>query len=368
MAGIYLHIPFCGRKCGYCDFYSIDERSGDVRSFAVLLGREIASSRFRLSGDGRPADTVFFGGGTPSLLLPSEIRSLLDAVRSVFSLADGAEVTLEANPGTLTAAKLGGIREAGVNRISIGVQSFADSELRMLGRSHTAAQSAEAVRLSRAAGFDNIGLDLLFGVPGQTEDSLRHSLEKAVSLGPEHVSAYGLTVHEGTPFGERVRRGEVRMPGEEETAEAFLLVSSVLTGAGYEHYEVSNYAKPGGRCRHNEGYWTHEPYAGFGPSAHSFTGSVRMWNVSDLAEYAERIRAGLSPEAGRETIDAEKRRIESVGLGLRRSEGVPLDLCRPRSGAIEAWVLSGLAVVADGRLRLTTPGFLLADGIAAELV
>lgn len=366
MAGIYLHIPFCGRKCGYCDFYSIAERSGDIRSFCFLLAKEIRFAVDLFSGFS--ADTVFFGGGTPSLLDPSDVSSLLDIIRSGFSLSDESEVTLEANPGTLSPSKLEGYLKAGVNRLSIGVQSFSDSELKLIGRSHTAFDASEAVRQGREAGFDNIGVDILFGLPGQSLSDLRFTLDRTLDLSPDHVSAYSLTVHEDTPFFERVRSGSVRMPSEEESAEAFMLVSSVLTGAGYEQYEISNYAKPGMRSRHNEGYWTHEPYLGFGPSSHSFFNGVRWWNVSDLDLYASRIQSGLSPEAEREIIDAEKKRIEAVGLGVRRSEGVELALCRNRPVLLEQWVQDGLAVVADGRLRLTVKGFLLADEIAGEMV
>jgi oxygen-independent coproporphyrinogen-3 oxidase len=366
MAGIYLHIPFCGRKCGYCDFYSIPERSGDIRSFCFLLAKEIGAAAGSVSGFS--ADTVFFGGGTPSLLDPSDVSFLLDSIRSGFALSGRSEVTLEANPGTLSPSKLEGYLKAGVNRMSIGVQSFVDSELRLIGRSHTAHDASEAVRQAREAGFDNIGVDILFGIPGQSISDLRCTLDRTLDLSPDHVSAYSLTVHEDTPFGERVRSGSVRMPFEEESADAFLLVSSVLAGAGYEHYEVSNYAKPGMRCRHNEGYWTHEPYLGFGPSAHSFCDGKRWWNVSDLDLYASRIRSGELPEAERETIDDEKKRIEAIGLGVRRSEGVDLALCRHRPDVLNGWVKEGLAVVADGRLKLTVKGFLLADEIAGELV
>jgi putative oxygen-independent coproporphyrinogen III oxidase len=368
MAGIYLHIPFCGRKCGYCDFYSIPERSGDIRSFCVSLLKEIESAAAGRPLEGRAADTVFFGGGTPSLLAVSEVRDLLGAVLSGFGLAAGAEVTMEANPGTLTEAGLAGYREAGVNRMSLGVQSFSDAELGLLSRSHTAAESEAAVKMSRDAGFANVGLDLLFGVPGQDAESLRRTLETAVSLGPDHISAYGLTVHEETPFGDRVRSGEAIMPSDEESADLFLLTSSVLSAAGFEHYEVSNYAKPGMRCRHNEGYWTQKPYLGLGPSAHSYYGGLRRWNVSELAEYSERIRTGRSPEAGSEIIDAEKARIEAIGLGLRRSEGISLEAYSPDLAWVGEWVASGLAKVEAGRLRLTARGFLLADAIAAELV
>lgn len=366
MAGIYLHIPFCGRKCGYCDFYSIPERSGDIRSFCFLLDREMRA--FSGSASGFSVDTIFFGGGTPSLLDASDVSSLLCSIRSVFLVSDGAEITLESNPGTLSQAKLDGYLKAGVNRLSIGVQSFSDAELKLIGRSHTASDASEAVRQARAAGFNNIGVDILFGIPGQSVSDLRFTLERTLELAPDHVSAYSLTVHEETPFGERVRSGLVQMPSDEESAEAFLMVSSVLTGAGYEHYEVSNYAKPGMRCRHNEGYWTHESYLGFGPSAHSFYNGSRWWNVSDLDLYSSRVGSGLSPEAEREIIDAEKKRIEAVGLGVRRSEGVDLVLCRNRPELLEQWVQDGLSVVVDGRLRLTVKGFLLADEIAGELV
>ena len=366
MAGIYLHIPFCGRKCGYCDFYSIPERSGDIRSFCFLLEREMRA--FSGSASGFSADTIFFGGGTPSLLDASDVSSLLSSIRSGFLVSDRAEVTLEANPGTLSLSKLEGFLKAGVNRLSIGVQSFSDAELKLIGRSHTASDASSAVRQARAVGFDNIGVDILFGIPGQSVSDLRFTLDRTMELAPDHVSAYSLTVHEGTPFEERVRSGSVQMPSEEESADAFMLVSSVLTGAGYEHYEVSNYAKPGMRCRHNEGYWTHEPYLGFGPSAHSYYHGNRWWNVSDLDVYSVSVGSGLSPEAERETIDAERLRMEAIGLGLRRVEGVDLALCRNRPDLLEQWIQDGLAVVSDGRLRLTVRGFLLADEIAGELV
>ncbi len=366
MAGIYVHIPFCGRKCGYCDFYSISERSGDIRSFCFLLDREIRD--FTGSAAGFSADTIFFGGGTPSLLDASHVSSLLSSIRSGFTLSGRPEITLEANPGTLSQSKLDGYLKAGVNRLSIGVQSFSDSELKMIGRSHTAVDASEAIRHARTAGFDNIGVDILFGLPGQSLSDLRFTLERTLELAPDHVSAYNLTVHEGTPFFERVRSGSVQMPSEEESADAFLLVSSVLTGADYEHYEISNYAKPGMRCRHNEAYWTHESYLGFGPSAHSYYNGIRWWNVSDLDVYSSRVGLGLSPEAEREIIDAERMRVEAVGLGVRRSEGVGLALCRNRPDFLEQWVQDGLAVVAGGRLQLTERGFLLADEIAGELV
>ncbi len=367
MPQIYLHIPFCVRKCGYCDFYSEAAVSGELPSFLDALHREINLRSVDPSGRAETVETVFFGGGTPSLLKPESIEGLLERIRRVFRMAPKAEISIEVNPGTVTAEDLRGYRAAGVNRISLGVQSFSDADLAMLGRIHSAEDGRRAVRAAREAGFRNLGLDLIFGIPGQTPDRWENTLETALSFAPDHLSAYALTVHPHTPFGRRVQGGEWTLPGEDELTAMFRNASERLTAAGYEHYEVSNFALPGLRCRHNEGYWTFRPYLGFGPSAHSFAGGKRFWNVADLREYTDRLSRNQLPVAGTERIGGNKRRLEAIALGLRRREGVLLEWIGEKKDRIASLVDEGIALVEDGSLKLTEKGFLLADAVAAEL-
>jgi oxygen-independent coproporphyrinogen-3 oxidase len=312
-------------------------------------------------------DSVFFGGGTPSLLDPATVLDLLECMRKTFRFSERPEITIEANPGTLTLEKLRGYRNAGVNRISLGVQSFSDGDLRMLGRIHCAKQGKEAFRLSRKAGFENIGLDLIFGIPGQTLDAWEGTLETAISLSPEHVSAYALTLHPGTPFARRIRAGEVSMPEEDFTAGLFQKTADALALAGYEHYEVSNFALPKKRCRHNEGYWTFRPYLGFGPSAHSYADGKRFWNTGILNRYMEVLSQGLPPVAGSERIGPAQRKLEALALGLRRREGVDVGLIGKRVSRIPDLVREGIALLDGGSLKLTEKGLLLADAVAADL-
>lgn len=367
MAGIYLHIPFCVRKCGYCDFYSEDGKREELPSFLAALHREIT-----LRSDGpftcvETVETVFFGGGTPSLLKPETIKNLLELIRRTFKLVADAEISIEVNPGTITADSLRGYRDAGVNRISLGMQSFSDADLAMLGRLHSSEDGRLAARAAREAGFQNLGLDLIFGIPGQTMDCWETTLRTALSFAPEHLSAYALTVHPHTPFGRRVAGGKLALPGEDDLTALFQKTSGLLTAAGYEHYEVSNFARPGLRCRHNEGYWTFKPYLGFGPSAHSFAGGKRFWNIADLGEYTYRLSRNQLPVAGTERIGGDKRRLEAIALGLRRREGVLLDWIGDKKDRIPSLVGGGIALIEDGSLKLTEKGFLLADAVAAEL-
>jgi oxygen-independent coproporphyrinogen III oxidase len=367
MAGLYLHIPFCVRKCGYCDFYSEDGKRGELPRFLDALHLEI-----RLHSEGRFAraetvDTVFFGGGTPSLLDPASVEDLLGIIGRTFHLSDSPEITIEANPGTVDADRLRGFHAAGVNRISLGIQSFSDSDLLVLGRLHASGEAAEAITEARRAGFDNLGLDLIFGIPGQTPADWEATLRTALSFGPEHVSAYALTVHPGTPLGRRIHGGEMAEPGEEVMTAMFRRTSDLLIPAGYDHYEVSNFARPGKRCRHNLGYWTFMPYLGFGPSAHSFTERKRFWNVSDLVDYTDRLELNRLPVEGSERIGRDKKRLEAIALGLRCSEGVLLDWIGKKENLIPPLVEEGIARVENGSLKLTEMGFLLADAVAAEL-
>jgi oxygen-independent coproporphyrinogen-3 oxidase len=321
----------------------------------------------RPSAPNPAVDTVYLGGGTPSLLDPADAETILAEVRRRYRVSDGAEITLEVNPGTVDADRMAGFRAAGVNRVSIGAQSFSDPDLAILGRLHSAVEAEAAVHAARHAGFDNVGVDLIFGMHGQTADAFRYSLERAVSLDPEHVSVYALTVHDGTRFADRIRSGALILPDADCLADLASLAAALLCANGYEHYEVSNFAKPGKRCRHNEGAWTFEPYRGFGPSAHSFTGKVRFWNIADLDAYMAALAEGRLPIAGTERIGRGRRRLEVLAVGLRRVEGIGLEWISEKQAPVRDLVRDGLAVVGGGRLRLTEKGFLLADAIAAEL-
>ena len=276
MAGLYFHIPFCKRVCAYCDFY----KSADLRRMDDLLAamhRELDERRGYPGGEA--VTTRYFGGGTPSLCTPEAIRGLLDHAARLFDCSGAEETTLEANPDDLTAEYLDGLLEAGIDRLSIGVQSFDDDCLKLMNRRHTAAQAAEAVRAAQRAGFGNLTVDLIFGVPGFGGDTLRRSLDAALSLGVQHISAYHLTVEPDTAFGRRAARGEFRAVDEQISETEFLTVHHTLTEAGFEHYEVSNFALPGFRARHNAAYWHGAKYLGIGPAAHSFDGEERHWNV-----------------------------------------------------------------------------------------
>ena len=372
MRSLYLHIPFCEKKCLYCDFYSIENRSMTGR-FLDALVLEIA--RAGEGHRGREVDTVFFGGGTPSLLKPAELERLLEAARASFRLSAGAEITVETNPGTVTSDTLRAYRACGVNRLSIGIQSFDAAELRFLDRIHDAPQGTACVRAAREAGFDNISVDLIFALPGQLLSTWEGTLRSAVALAPEHISAYNLIVEPNTPLFRLVEEGTVTPAGRDEEAGLYERTMELLGAAGYEQYEVSNFARPGFRCRHNANYWSHGGYLGFGPSAHSFLPieggreGRRWWNVSNLVNYLERIEGGLSPAAGEETLSGRQLRNERVFLGLR---GSGLEVGELMEGDGEAVLRDltahGLAIVEGGMVRLTPRGYLLCDEISAKLM
>jgi oxygen-independent coproporphyrinogen-3 oxidase len=374
--GIYLHIPFCVQKCAYCDFYSITDRRLQP-DFTETLIHDIGATGF----PGHAADTVYFGGGTPSLLPPAAIGRLLETVGAVFDLSADAEITLEVNPGTVTPAHFSRYRDLGINRIHIGVQSFRDEVLSFLGRCHTARQALGAVALARRAGFENIGLDLIYGIPGQTTKDWGAELSRALALSPTHLSCYLLSFERGTPLSEQLAAGTIRALPEEETGALFLFTSETLTAAGFEHYEISNFAKgPSFRSRHNGKYWRHAPYLGFGPSAHSFIPPHRWWNLRDVGTYMDRIRGGDTPEAERETLALDQLMMEAVFLGLRQSDGLDVEAFERRFGIgvtrrfsplIEELAAAGHLTLADGRFALTPSGMLLSDAIAlhfAELI
>lgn len=380
MPGLYLHIPYCDHKCLYCDFYSI-ESLGTMGDFLAALGSEIraygathgrgAGAR----GDG-PFDSIFFGGGTPSLLDPAVVAELIGTLREEFEVSADAEVTLETNPGTVDRAKLAGMLAAGVNRLSVGIQSFDAAELRTLTRIHDAGTARRCVMDAFEAGFGNVNVDLIFALPGQTTERWERTLDEAVALGPQHISAYCLIYEEGTPLVRMVRSGQITpLPGEDE-AVLYERTMARLADAGYEQYEVSNFARPGFPCRHNLTYWEHREYLGFGPSAHSFRAPRRWWNAASIRTYLDRIAAGGLPVAGEETLGPRELFEERVMLGLRTGK-LDLDALRGATGIdllarsrllIAELRARGLAGLEGGALRLTRGGLMVCDELSARFI
>ncbi|GAA2088820.1 radical SAM family heme chaperone HemW [Streptomyces albiaxialis] len=376
--GFYLHVPYCATRCGYCDFntYTASELGGTSRDdYAATVVEEIRLARKVLGDDPRPVETVFVGGGTPTLLDPADLGRMLAAVKDEFGLADGAEVTTEANPESVGPASLAALREAGFNRISFGMQSARQHVLRVLDRTHTPGRPEACVAEARAAGFGHVNLDLIYGTPGETDDDWRASLDAALGAGPDHISAYALIVEEGTQLARRIRRGEVPMTDDDVHADRYLLAEERLSAAGMEWYEVSNWATAddrSARCRHNELYWTGADWWGAGPGAHSHVGGVRWWNVKHPAAYARALAEGRSPGAGREVLTDEDRRVERVLLELRLSQGCPLSLLAP-TGAEAAHRARDEGLLEPepyerGHAVLTLRGRLLADAVVRDLV
>ncbi|MHB1163836.1 MAG: radical SAM family heme chaperone HemW [Candidatus Nanopelagicales bacterium] len=372
--GIYLHVPFCSTRCGYCDFntYTATELGESVRrdGFDAVLGSEV-----RLAGAAlghREVSTVFVGGGTPTLLGARGLTALLGAVRAEFGLAPDAEATTEANPDSVDERMLDGLLEGGFTRISFGMQSSSERVLRILDRTHTPGGGVAAARAAAKAGFEHVNLDLIYGTPGESDDDLRRSVSDAIEAGVDHVSAYCLIVEEGTALARRVRRGELPAPDDDVAAERYAIVDAMLAGAGLRWYEVSNWARPGGQCRHNLGYWRDQDWWGVGPGAHSHVGGRRWWNARHPATYAARIAAGEPPEAGSEVLTDAQRRTERIMLGVRLAEGLPVDVLSPaarsRAGERAADGLLDVDRLAEGRVVLTARGRLLADAVIRDLV
>ncbi len=334
-ASLYIHFPFCLKKCLYCDFNSLADSPVSSSDYAAAVVREMELRAERLS-EPTIAPTLYFGGGTPSLMAPDDVARVIEAVQRLFGLAADAEITLEANPGTLTAARLAGYRSAGVNRLSLGVQSFNDSFLQLLGRIHTAREALDAFAAARNAGFGNIGIDLIHSLPGETPEAWLDDLDRAAGLGPEHISAYGLTVEEGTPFHRLEREGKLPLPDEEAGALMFRQTASFFRQKGYEQYEISNFARPGFRSRHNQVYWRRGNYLGFGAGAHSFLRApgcgVRWRNVLAPEGYCQAVACSVLPEEDQTTLTARDAMAEFLFLGLRMLEGVDTELFRREFG------------------------------------
>lgn len=373
--GLYVHVPFCLRKCRYCDFTSYHFDRVDADLYLRALAREIT---LRTEGAEYPVvRTVFFGGGTPTTLPGSVLAGMLDELRRHHDFGDDVEVTVEANPGTVDGEKLAALREGGVNRLSLGMQAAQDRLLDILGRAHRVGDVAEAVRLARAAGFANLNLDLIYGLPGQTLADWEETLAAALELEPEHIAAYGLEIHPETPLGEAVARGDLAPADEELELAMYQVLRETLHRAGFVHYEISNFARPGRECRHNLNYWANGDYAGYGPAACSHLDGRRVTNEKDLLAYAGRLFAGEWPVAETEVPDERTRMAETVFLGLRLVAGLSRERFAARFGrdvtAVFGAEIAGLEAkdlveLTPHALRLTGRGLPLANEAFAAFV
>ncbi|MEY8015490.1 radical SAM family heme chaperone HemW [Mycobacterium servetii] len=363
--GLYVHVPFCITRCGYCDFntYTPAELGGvNPDAWLQALRTELELAAARLGGP--TLHTVFVGGGTPSLLGGARVATLLDMVREHFALAPDAEVTTEANPESAWPDFFGAARAAGYTRVSLGMQSVSPRVLGVLDRIHTPNRSADAAREALDAGFEHVSLDLIYGTPGESDDDLQRSVDTAVATGVDHVSAYALTVEDGTALSRRVRRGELAAPDDDVLAHRYELVDARLAEAGMDWYEVSNWSRPGGECRHNLGYWDGGQWWGAGPGAHGYVGATRWWNVKHPNAYADRLAAAALPVAGFEQLGPDALHTEDVLLRTRLRQGLPLaSLDAAERERAESAVADGLLVAEGDRLVLTPRGRLLADGV-----
>jgi oxygen-independent coproporphyrinogen-3 oxidase len=395
-AGIYIHIPFCRSRCSYCDFATGAYEGQLAERYVSALTTEISTFNFPPAEGSHDApthdvdtdassagaisdvDTIYFGGGTPSLLTPAQVERILGAVSERFRVAPDAEVTLELNPGTVTSETVEGFRARGVNRASFGLQTFDDEQLRRLGRTHTAADARRTLSLLRAAGFDNVSFDLIAGLPGQTLSEWARNMDDALALRPAHLSLYLLEVHEGTPLAAQLREGRWPQPDADVAAEMYQLLVERTRAAGYEHYEISNFCLPGREARHNLKYWTNAPYYGFGSSAHSYDGARLRWsNERDAARYTELIETRGTAVVETNELSARDAGAEALFLGLRLMRGVDLELHRARFGTdvrseyaadLSRFREAELIEIEGDLLRLTRSGVLLSNEVFAAFV
>ncbi len=372
MAGLYLHIPFCKQACHYCDFHFSTQLS-NKGSLIKALVKEIEIQKYYLKGE--VINTIYFGGGTPSILSEIEINSLLNSVRKNFAIDADAEVTLEANPDDLSKESLLNFKAAGINRLSIGIQSFDDEVLRFLNRAHNCTKATESIELARAVGFSSISIDLIYSIPGQSLADWLRNLRYALSLSPEHISAYSLTIEEKTVFGNWAKKGKLIAMAEDPSATQFEVLMETLAANGFEQYEISNFCKPGFVSKHNSSYWNQESYLGVGPSAHSFNGSVRQSNVRNNSFYIKSIERGVIP-AEIEILTRENKINEAILISIRTSMGLELQQLKNRyeydipilfKPKIDQMVGQELITVMNNRLLLTKKGKLVADKIAYDL-
>ncbi len=381
---VYIHVPFCAARCGYCDFntYVLSTQGPDaVERYLAAAHGEIDAAAAGMAARGLEpgaASTLFFGGGTPTMLSPAQLGGLVRHVREAWGLAPGAEVTTEANPETLSAQVLDGLLEAGINRLSMGMQSADRGVLNLLDRVHTPGRAVEMARTARRCGFEDISLDLIFGTPGESLESWRTSLRTALEAGPDHISAYSLIVEEGTRLAARIRRGEVPMTDEDDLADKYLAAEEILTGAGFVNYEVSNWARPATgpdgavdlhRAEHNMAYWLGHDWWGIGPGAHSHLGDVRWWNVKNPRRYDDLVAAGELPVDDGEVLGELERHEEAVLLRLRLADGLPLaELSAQERARARRVTAEGLGEESEGMLRLNLKGRLLADRVITDLL
>ena len=364
-AGLYIHITFCRSRCSYCDFATGLYESELADRYVEALVREIGSSAVA----GAKVDTIYFGGGTPSLLAPAQLERILIALHDRFDVAPAAEITLEINPGSITETKLREFRQLGINRASFGAQTFDDRELAKLGRSHTAADARRTFHDLRAAGFDNVSFDLIAGLPGQTLEGWQQNVDEALALAPEHLSFYLLEVHSGTPLAQHIQRGLQPQPDEDLAAEMYEWMLGRAAEAGYEHYEISNLCRPGFESRHNTKYWTGAPYFGFGCSAHSYDGATRRWsNHRDVLEYVRLVEGGFFPISETQDLTDNDLRAEALFLGLRMMRGVNRDLCKDYETDLERFREAGLLELDGDCVRLTRNGALLSNEVFSAFV
>jgi oxygen-independent coproporphyrinogen-3 oxidase len=369
MAGLYIHVPFCLSKCRYCSFYSITS-AGLLDKFVEAVTQEIAFYRTAFSS----FDTVYFGGGTPSLLTIRQAQIILEAAHKHFDISRQAEITMEVNSGDVSLEYFQALGKLGINRLNIGVQSFEDPLLKFLGRRHTAKQAIESIETARTAGFANLGFDLIYGVHGQNLKNWRQTLKKALSFSPEHLSCYQLSLDRKTPLYRQYKQENLRLPSEKEALEFFLTTSKALTKAGYIHYEVSNFARTRHfESRHNKKYWNHKPYLGLGPAAHSFSNNRRWWNKADVKSYLKDIDGGRKPMVKSEKLTTEQLALEALFLGMRTADGINLesfskqygiDLLTGKKRIIEALIKNEMVVLKNDCLCPTLAGMAVADSLA----
>ncbi len=370
---LYLHVPFCATRCGYCDFNTytaaeLGSAPGASRTAFLAAARTELQLAAHVLG-ARTVDTVFVFGGTPTLLAADELVGLLNSVRERFTLAPGAEVTTECNPESVDEAYLNALVEGGFTRISFGMQSARPHVLKVLERRHTPGRVADVVGWARAAGFGSVSLDLIYGTPGESVDDWRASLAAALACRPDHVSAYALIIEAGTRLAAQIRRGDVPPPVDDDQADFYEVADRELTAAGLGWYELSNWSRPGHECRHNLAYWRGNPWWGVGPGAHSHVGGVRWWNVKHPRSYSEALRQGVSPAAAREVLAPDDRRIERVLLESRLSSGLPLSVLTPSEQArVRDLVARGWVALNEDALTLTLQGRLLADAVVRDLL
>jgi oxygen-independent coproporphyrinogen-3 oxidase len=371
MAGIYLHIPFCKKACHYCDFHFSTSLQQELPVIHAME-RELALRKSFLN---ETVDTIYFGGGTPSLLLPERISFLLDAIYNHFPISEQPEITLEANPDDVSPARASAWKKAGINRISLGIQSFQSHWLEWMNRAHNAEQSLQAITELQAAGFENISIDLIYGMPEQADVAWLEEIQMAIDLQVTHLSCYALTVEPRTALWHMIETGKAVTVDPDQQARMFLLLMDSLEKAGYEHYEISNFAKPGKRSRHNSAYWKGNTYLGIGPAAHSFNGSRRMWNIQNNTSYTSQIEAGVLPLT-EETLTAIEQWNEYIMTSIRTMEGISLKRIAEQFGVEQSeqlllhaatWLKRNLLQQTDEHLCLTREGKLLADQIASDL-